>query len=274
MPRECYDDFRAGHRDRNDRYPTQNDNKNYDPEYDARNYQGRSRRTGTGVTNSSDQRNIESSAGDRRSERDDTRYPTRDYQDPSEKEMRDHHRERKSKKKSKHKRKRSHDRDDKRKKTKTKALVEYDDVSSSSDMYSAGELAQSPLSASNRASPVRDSRYRRGESPASAIKSYQKHIRQRGHSNSPVKGRSPNRTSTGAASTSTRVKKEGRTSPESARSYPKSYSDAPRAYQTPSPTRRTNRHRVPSPYSRRRSSSPHSRLVKFTKSYTSCQALL
>lgn len=248
MPRDYHDDYnRHGQRDRSDRYNhSHGDSKGYDQEYDTRNYQSRSKRP-----SDTNNRSFETlDRMDRRLEREDSRYFRNEPRESlSEKEL--HHKTTKRKSR-KHKRKHSREREERKKRPKQLVDYDYDDVSSSSDTYSAGDLYHSPESGSSRLSP--DGRYKRGESPASAIKSYQKHLKQRGHSNSPAH-RSPNRTSS-------RLKKDGRISPES---YPKSYS-APRAYrsaeQSPSPTRRYTRYKATSPWRQRSPGSPYSRFVK------------
>lgn len=180
--------------------------------------------------------------------------------------------DRRKSKKSKHKGKHSRGErgEEKKKKTKDKVkpLVEYDDVSSGSDVYSSDHRGQSPIR--SRVSPNND-RQKRLPSPASALKEYL----ERSHSNSPV----PRERDRSPSSHSRRKNKSSKQPSEAPKAYktadpPKAYAHIPKAYRqstrtpsdTQSPTksgkrRRDKASRSPSPHgyaSRRRSStSPH-----------------
>ncbi len=208
-------------------------------------------------------------------------------------------RERDQRRKHKKKKKRRRGESNERRSRKSKVLVEYDDVSSESEVYSA---ADSPASGSqglshhshhhshsgshrassggggggggggrSRVTPPPEKR-RRAPSPGSAILAYQKELLSRSHSNSPAhvsRDRSPS--SRGRSRKSHRAD----VSPPPKAAVPKAYADPPKAYRTAtdsSPSSSRSRHRQhsrsPSPHAKKYSSpvSPH----KYVSTLFSC----
>ena len=206
----------------------------------------------------------------------------------------EYYKEKKKQKKDKRKQSREDGRDKKKKRPEVKALVDYAEGSSDSD-FSNNVHSASPSGIPSRAySPQSSERARkkRHKSPGTAIQEYKKQLIERSHSNSPVPvsgtrdgGRMsspPHGTSNIRHGNSSKVAKTlqvlagqqpmtpehlpaAAVAPSRARpDAPKAYADPPKAYQTashsPSPPGRSRgryRSRSASPYSRKRTDSPH-----------------
>ena len=178
--------------------------------------------------------------------------------------------------KKKKKRRRGAESDDKRAGRKSnKVLVEYDDVSSGSEVYSDSPASGSQslshhshhthssshrTSGRSRVSPPPDKR-RRAPSPGSAIQEYKKEIMSRSHSSSPAhvsRDRSPSSRSSTKPRKSHRVTADVTPLPKG--SVPKAYAEPPKAYRTGdgSPIASRSRHRLP------HSRSPSPRTKKYS----------
>lgn len=185
-----------------------------------------------------------------------------EYVEYHEDEARASRREKRHKhKKSKRKRKHSKDRNVEPR----RSLVDYEVISSDPDSEA---FSRSPVSGrvSPEAAHVRTSQ--KSSSPSTAIKEYQKRLVERSHSNSPaVRGNSrhssPSRNSRPFVSRpatppapSDRIARVDTARAEA----PKAYADPQRAYKgspTRPPSPKKSRHRSPSPYSRKKATSPH-----------------
>ena len=162
-------------------------------------------------------------------------------------------------KKSKHKRKHSKERAEKKmKKRANKSLVAYDDITSGSEQDEYSSMHNSPAPA--RVSPHIEKPQRRRHSPATALQEYR---------NQSLGDGSPFAASEKMLRNSSKTSKSRQPAAfqEQHKMYraveaPKAYVDPPKAYRTspsrsPSPKKPRYKSRSPSPYSRRRSVSPH-----------------
>lgn len=280
MPRDRgYSDYGRASRDQ---YYAAATKDQYDPEFDARNYRSHPSQAASQSLShrSSREHRSERDAVSSRSERE-YRQAEIELVQPAERNDYYEYAEKKPKKKSKHKRKHSKDRSQReKKKPKQKALVDYDDISSESEVYQESIVSEhlvqhSPIR--SRVSPEVERRHReRASSPGSAIREYNKskHLYDNHHYDSPAAYRDPSPTYIEQTRSSKSSKSSRRAlSPEmvvtkskSHRSEradaPKAYADPPKAYkprtESPSPKRARHRSRTPSPYQvqRRRSPSP------------------
>ncbi len=247
-----------------------------DPEFDARNYRLLKAKQEKALERqrlAKEQQRLSSSSGGAAPV-----GPEKEHHDYDDYQMMRDQRPKKRNKSSKKKKRRHRDEDRRQSRRSRGALVEYDDVSSGSEMYSdSADSASQGLShhshhsshrtssSRSRVSPPPEKR-RRAASPGSAIQEYRKELMSRSHSNSPAhvsRERSPSSRGSGK-SRKHRVPAADASPPPKA-SVPKAYAEPPKAYRAgepASPGGARSRHRSsrsPSPQPKKYSSpvSPH-----------------
>lgn len=244
-----------------------------DPEFDARNYRllkAKQERALEKQRLAKEQQRQAATGGSGAS----AAVPDKDQLEYDEYQMKEQQR-RKHRKKKKRRRVAEGSEERRTSRKSSRVLVEYDDVSSGSEVYSDSPASGSQslshhshhshssshrTSGRSRVSPAPEKR-RRAPSPGSAIQEYKKELMSRSHSNSPAhvsRERSPSSRSSNKSRKSHRVP-GGDATPPPKGSVPKAYAEPPKAYRTggegsPSAGARS-RHRMP----HSRSPSPHAK---------------
>ena len=269
MPRDFYPEPRGRRHNYPGPPPPPGVGRNYDPEFDARNY-GQMRSTGKMPHGPPPgnaphgQRSGGKPPASTKGSRADEFYPYQGNDERAQKggnyAMEQEPREvrRQKHKKSKHKRKHSKERSEKKmKKRVNKSLVDYDDITSGSEQDEYSSMHNSP--APSRVSPHVEKPQRRRHSPATALQEYRNQSLGDGSPFASSEKMLRNSSKTGKNRQPAAFQEQHKVYRVEA---PKAYVDPPKAYRTspsrsPSPKKPRYKSRSPSPYSRRRSVSPH-----------------